>query len=102
MTQTGESGNSVEIVKATISLAHSLNIRVVAEGIETEKQYQLLKSYGCDFGQGYYIAKPLSSEDAAQFMGYEPDSRSNVQIASNSDIAGVIHKPPGLRRRMRK
>jgi diguanylate cyclase (GGDEF)-like protein len=63
ITQLGEgSSSSVEIVKATISLAHSLNIMVVAEGIETEQQYQLLKSYGCDFGQGYYIARPLSSD----------------------------------------
>jgi EAL domain-containing protein (putative c-di-GMP-specific phosphodiesterase class I) len=96
---TGESNTgSIEIVKATISLAHSLNIMVVAEGIETEQQYQLLKSYGCDFGQGYYIAKPLGSEEAAHFMGYEPNPRANVKIATNSTIAGEAERPEARRR----
>jgi EAL domain-containing protein (putative c-di-GMP-specific phosphodiesterase class I) len=105
ITQAGEgSSSSIEIVRATISLAHSLNIMVVAEGIETEEQYQLLRSYGCDFGQGYYIAKPLSGEDAARFMGYEPDPGAEVRIAANSDIPGQGGEPPrfpGLRRRYR-
>jgi diguanylate cyclase (GGDEF)-like protein len=104
ITQSGEgSGSAVEIVKATISLAHSLNIMVVAEGIETEQQYQLLRSYGCDFGQGYYIAKPLSSEDAARFMGHEPSPGASVRVAANSDIPGNITRLPlsGVRRRYR-
>jgi diguanylate cyclase (GGDEF)-like protein len=99
MTQAGEgSSSAVEIVKATISLAHNLNIRVVAEGIETEQQYRLLKSYGCDFGQGYYIARPMSSEDAARFMGYEPKPVTEVQI-TNSAGAEVPPKAPRSRRR---
>ncbi len=100
---TRHEGSSIEIVKATISLAHSLNIMVVAEGIETEQQYQLLKSYGCDFGQGYYIAKPLSSEDAVRFMGYEPNNRTRVHI--NSGLHGrteQLPKLPASRRRHRK
>jgi diguanylate cyclase (GGDEF)-like protein len=89
ITETSEgNSSSIEIVRATISLAHSLNIMVVAEGIETEQQYQLLRSYGCDFGQGFYIAKPLSSEEAVRFMGYEPNPRANVRIAAGSDLAG--------------
>ncbi|HEX5056029.1 MAG TPA: EAL domain-containing protein [Gammaproteobacteria bacterium] len=105
ITQPGEgSSSSVEIVRATISLAHSLNIMVVAEGIETEQQYQLLKSYGCDFGQGYYIARPLSSEDAARFMGHEPNTGTTVRVAVNSDIfgeTGRFPRIPGTRRRYR-
>ncbi|HEX5056839.1 MAG TPA: EAL domain-containing protein [Gammaproteobacteria bacterium] len=101
--QSENGGSSTEIVKATISLAHSLNIMVVAEGIETEQQYQLLKSYGCDFGQGYYIARPLSSEDAARFMGHEPNAAAKVRI--NSPIhghTGNLPRPPGWRRSHRK
>jgi EAL domain-containing protein (putative c-di-GMP-specific phosphodiesterase class I) len=97
--------SSIEIVRATISLAHSLNVMVVAEGIETEQQYELLKSYGCDFGQGYYIARPLSSEDAARFMGYEPTIHSNVQLETYSEIAddtGKFPKFPATRRRRNK
>jgi diguanylate cyclase (GGDEF)-like protein len=103
ITQDEGGGSSIEIVKATISLAHSLNIMVVAEGIETERQAQLLKSYGCDFGQGYYIAKPLISEDAVRFMGYEPGSGSRVHI--NSGTHGRAEQLPKLstsRRRHRK
>jgi diguanylate cyclase (GGDEF)-like protein len=105
LTQTGEGGSSaVEIVKATLSLAHNLNIMVVAEGIETEQQYQLLRSYGCDFGQGYHIAKPLSGEDAARFMGYEPTAAANVRIVTSSDILdneGWFTKLSRTRRRQR-
>ncbi|MBX2858226.1 MAG: EAL domain-containing protein [Cellvibrionaceae bacterium] len=62
-----ESG-AKEIVRATISLAHNLRLQVVAEGIETVQQLEQLKHYGCDFGQGYYIAKPLDSSDASAFI----------------------------------
>lgn len=61
-------GSAQEIVKATISLAHNLKIEVVAEGIETQAQMDLLKSFRCDFGQGYLMACPLSSEDATNFL----------------------------------
>lgn len=64
----GATSGAHEIVRATISLAHNLNMRVVAEGIETAEQLQALKSYGCDYGQGYFIARPLSPEDATQFL----------------------------------
>ncbi|HEX5055429.1 MAG TPA: EAL domain-containing protein [Gammaproteobacteria bacterium] len=92
------SSSSIEIVKATISMAHSLNIKVVAEGIETEEQYNLLKSYGCDFGQGYFIARPLASEDAARFMGHEPTPSPSVEVPHGM----VVLKNPGMRRRRKK
>lgn len=57
-----------EIVRATISLAHNLNMRIIAEGIETQQQMEILKSYGCDYGQGYFIAKPLSPENATVLL----------------------------------
>lgn len=62
------SGGAAEIVRATISLAHNLNLQVVAEGIETQAQYDRLKSYGCDFGQGYLMSKPLSRNNATAYM----------------------------------
>lgn len=64
-----ENKNSAhEIVRATISLAHNLSMRIVAEGIETQQQMEILKSYGCDYGQGYFIAKPLSPENATALL----------------------------------
>ena len=52
-----------DIIKAIINLAHSLNLDVVAEGIETEAQLQVLKSLGCEYGQGYLFAHPLDRVD---------------------------------------
>lgn len=47
------------IIKSIMTLAHDLSLEVVAEGVETESQYKLLKSLGCDVIQGYYFSKPL-------------------------------------------
>ena len=52
-----------DIVKAIINLAHSLDLDVIAEGIETEDQLQKLKDLGCEYGQGYLFAHPLNSVD---------------------------------------
>lgn len=92
---------SVEIVRAIISLAHSLNIMVVAKGIETEQQYRMLKSHGCGLGQGYHIAEPLSAGDATRFMHYEPCSGTEVRIATGDAIVENIGPVPGARRRYR-
>ncbi len=50
------------IVRSVINLAHSLSIDVVAEGIETNAQWDLLKVAGCNFGQGWLFGKPVSSD----------------------------------------
>ncbi|MGP9800186.1 putative bifunctional diguanylate cyclase/phosphodiesterase [Rheinheimera sp. NSM] len=55
------------IVKTMIKLAHGLGKRILAEGVETAVQLQLLKNMSCDAVQGYYIAKPLSEADALAF-----------------------------------
>jgi len=57
-----------EIVSAIVQLSHHLNMTVVAEGIETQAELNLLTSYQCDQGQGYYFARPLSSEEAEKFI----------------------------------
>ena len=50
------------IVKSTINLAHSLGIEVVAEGIEEAQAVTLLQELGCEYGQGYFICKPMSGD----------------------------------------
>lgn len=52
-----------EIIKPLISLANALGKKVIAEGIETEEQFKILKELGCTFGQGYYLARPMSALD---------------------------------------
>ena len=55
--------DDLALTGAVISMAHSLGITVVAEGIEQEAQLQLLRERGCELGQGYLFSHPLSSED---------------------------------------
>lgn len=64
----GTDGETSEITKAILSLAHNMNLEVVAEGIETEEQLDFLRTLGCEYGQGYFFAKPLSSDQASNFV----------------------------------
>jgi diguanylate cyclase (GGDEF)-like protein len=57
---------SLSIVKAVIDLAHSLNIKVIAEGVETEEQMIALTDNQCDGIQGYVISPPMTAEECAQ------------------------------------
>jgi EAL domain-containing protein (putative c-di-GMP-specific phosphodiesterase class I) len=50
------------LVIAIIALAHNLRLRVIAEGIETEEQLNLLRSLRCDEGQGYFFGRPVGEE----------------------------------------
>lgn len=56
------------IVKAIISMAHSLNLKVVAEGVETKEQLAFLIKFHCDEFQGYYFSPPLTAEDFAELL----------------------------------
>jgi predicted signal transduction protein with EAL and GGDEF domain len=56
-----EDPDDAAIVSAVIELGRSLGLKVVAEGIETEGQESRLRSWGCDFGQGYLFAKPMAA-----------------------------------------
>jgi EAL domain-containing protein (putative c-di-GMP-specific phosphodiesterase class I) len=47
------------LCKAIIAMAHELGMQVVAEGVETEQQHQLLMAAGCDHGQGYWYGRPM-------------------------------------------
>jgi len=51
------------LCKAIITMAHELGMQVVAEGVETEVQRDLLHAIGCDYGQGYWFARPMPAED---------------------------------------
>jgi diguanylate cyclase (GGDEF)-like protein len=55
------------IVQASIAMAHGLGLRVVGEGIETERQLQILRSMGCDDGQGYFFGRPASPQRMTEF-----------------------------------
>lgn len=64
-----KSEQSLEIVRSSIALAHSLGMNVVAEGIETQAVHELLSAMGCDFGQGWHFGKPVALQDLFLLYG---------------------------------
>ncbi|MCP5170809.1 MAG: EAL domain-containing protein [Pseudomonadales bacterium] len=65
-----ESDNdNMAVCEAIIVMAGKLGLQVIAEGIETEQQMSLLKSAGCDFGQGYLFSKPVNAESFGELLG---------------------------------
>lgn len=56
------------IIKAIIAMGESLGMKIVAEGIETEEQYDIMKSYGAHEGQGFFFAPPVSHEEFEKLL----------------------------------
>jgi len=65
----GTDENDSAIVRATIALAHGLNLTVVAEGVETEHQLEQLAALDCDHVQGFLFSKPIDPADFVSFLG---------------------------------
>ena len=60
--------SDLAIVRSTIELGHNLGRKVVAEGVETEEAWDMLLSLGCDLAQGFYMTRPIPSEDLVQWI----------------------------------
>jgi diguanylate cyclase (GGDEF)-like protein/PAS domain S-box-containing protein len=60
--------SDMALTEAMIVMAHKLGLKVVAEGVETDAQCDLLRAAGCDFGQGYLFAKAMPAEDFEVFL----------------------------------
>jgi EAL domain-containing protein (putative c-di-GMP-specific phosphodiesterase class I) len=71
--------NDAAISTATIQLAHSLGLAVVAEGVESQAQYQFLRGLGCDVAQGYLIARPMPADECEGFL--RRSSRHEAAVA---------------------
>lgn len=63
-----KSEKTQQLVNGMVQLGKSMNLRVVAEGVETEEQQQLLTSFGCDAVQGFYISKPVTSSEISNLI----------------------------------
>jgi len=80
------------IVRAIVALAHNLGMQVVAEGIEAPSQLALLRSIGCEYGQGYLFAKPADAAElepviaAWDLLNAAPEEIPSVTEASHPQV----------------
>jgi EAL domain-containing protein (putative c-di-GMP-specific phosphodiesterase class I) len=82
------------IVTSTIELAHSMGLRVVAEGVEHVEAWNLLRRLGCDFAQGYLISKPLPAQDVTPFIReanqlFENTDSTQLQMRALEQLSGL-------------
>jgi EAL domain-containing protein (putative c-di-GMP-specific phosphodiesterase class I) len=75
-----EGDQPYQIVRTIIELARVLGLDVVAEGIETREQYNLLRQLGCRFGQGYLFARPLSAEAITEMLRLPGRALANPEL----------------------
>jgi PAS domain S-box-containing protein/diguanylate cyclase (GGDEF)-like protein len=71
----GVDSDTTAIVASTVSLAHRVGVKVVAEGVETLDQLALLRQMGCDFAQGYLFSPPLTLEQLQKWLREQPPAR---------------------------
>ena len=101
----GSEASDDAIVSLAVDIGHRLGMRVVGEGVETEDQFEALRRYGCDTGQGYWICRraprrhrPLARQlrDAPSRPNLPPPSCSGRQQRELSSGAGVATRPGWL------
>jgi EAL domain-containing protein (putative c-di-GMP-specific phosphodiesterase class I) len=81
--QTGAGGGDAAIVTAVISMARSLKLRVVAEGVETKPELDFLLAHKCDDAQGFYFSRPVPAPEFARLlMGGMPKAAAPKRIGS--------------------
>lgn len=78
-----ETDMNTKLVSAMITLAHSLDKVVMAEGVETEQQLELLEYFGCDMAQGFHVKRPMSLADYHDFLRSSRAERSGETIAES-------------------
>jgi len=98
---TSASAKSKAIIRSVIALAKDLGLRTVAEGIETQEQFGFLRECGCDDGQGYYFAKPMTKEDTGKYtqeMAVKAQQRLvDVEKLSINDVDINLQKDMRIR-----
>ncbi len=72
------------IINELVTMAHGLNIKVVAEGVETKQQYEYLQKAGCDEYQGYYFSKPIPPEELIGFLEKNRNTHASATETKNT------------------
>ncbi len=63
--------NDAAIIKMVLAVGKTINCDIVAEGVEQPEQFELLKSFGCHYFQGYYFSKPLTAANFEKLVEYD-------------------------------
>jgi len=84
----GRNAEDTAIIEHVIGLAHTLGLKVIAEGIEEEAQYKALRALGCDFAQGYFFSRPQPPEVISHLL------RLSTQEATPQVAPGTETRPP--------
>jgi diguanylate cyclase (GGDEF)-like protein len=79
--------NDNAIVRTISTLARNLGMEVIAEGIETEEQYQQLKMLGCEFGQGFLFSHPVNDEGVLRLLAQDVHRDEDPELALNPATA---------------
>jgi EAL domain-containing protein (putative c-di-GMP-specific phosphodiesterase class I) len=87
-------------VTAIINMAHTLKLRVVAEGVETKDEAAFLKANGCDQAQGYYFSRPLVANALAQLLERQIADEMTLAAATPLHPTEIIPSSPLLRQRI--
>ena len=79
-------GANTRVIEAIIALGKAMELEVVAEGVETDQQYAIVRRLGCDLVQGYFVAKPMPAHELRKWCdGYE-DTQS---LKHGSTVVGI-------------
>lgn len=88
-----ENAENLQLVTTILAMAKGMRMSVVAEGIEEEAQAQQLADLGCEWGQGYLFAKPLTPEDAEIWLQVRDLNQANLRLAKPERSSGQGRKP---------
>ena len=84
-----EDNNSKDLVRAVIAMAHDLGMEAVAEGVETVEQLDHLKQFGCNYGQGYLLSRPIDRAGIEKLLKEAcPDPAPLPRQIESSSLAG--------------
>jgi len=85
--------NDNAIVKTIATLAQNLGMEVIAEGIETEEQYQRLKELGCEYGQGFLFSRPVDADSASRLLvkDLQRDLALDVQTIDSDAVVAALY-----------
>jgi EAL domain-containing protein (putative c-di-GMP-specific phosphodiesterase class I) len=85
------SSEAAAVVEGIIGLAHSLRLKVIAEGVETLEQMEFLRSHGCDQYQGFYLSPPLTAAAFEKLMRAEAQAIANDVANAWDEEAASTH-----------